>query len=114
MENISEKRRHPRIKVEWPVIVSHGDDFIEGKTENIAFDGISIVCEEPLQLDEVISISIETPDQQSMVVSASVVWSDVYGFDDQNTTYGIGLCFVKISDEDRIRFLDLISHLLEE
>lgn len=114
MENFSEKRQHPRIEVKWPVIISHGDDFIEGETENIAFDGISIVCEEPLPMDEIIRMSIETPDQQSRVISARVIWSDVYGIDDQSTTYGIGLCFVKISDEDRIRFLDLISYLPEE
>lgn len=112
MENSSEKRRHPRIKVEWPVIVSKGDDFIEGETKNIAFDGIAICCEEPLPLDEIVSISIEPDEQQSIVVSGKVVWSDVYGLDDQNITYGVGVCFVKISDEDRSRFLDLISDLL--
>ncbi len=114
MENSSEKRRHLRIEVEWPVIISKGDDFIEGETKNIAFDGISIFCEEPLPLDEIISISIEPPDQQSMVISGRVIWSDVYGIDDQNASYGIGLCFVKISNEDHSRFLDLISDLLEE
>jgi hypothetical protein len=56
--NFSEKRWHPRIKVEWPVIVSKGDDFIEGTTKNIAFGGISIFCEEPLPLDEIVSISV--------------------------------------------------------
>ncbi len=114
MENSSEKRQHTRIEVEWPVIVSKGDDFIEGETKNIAFDGISILCEEPLPLDEIVSISIEPPGQQSMVISGRVVWSDVYGIDDQNTTHGVGLCFVKISDKDRSRFLDLISDLLAE
>ncbi len=114
MKNFSEKRRHPRIEVAWPVIVSKGDDFIEGETKNIAFDGISIFCEEPLPLDEIFSISIDPPDHPSMVISGKVVWSDVYGIDDQNATHGVGLCFVKISDEDRSRFLDLISDLLEE
>ena len=114
MKNFSEKRRHTRIEVEWPVIVSKGDDFIEGETKNIAFDGISIFCEEPLPLDEIFSISIDPPDHPSMVISGKVVWSDVYGIDDQNATHGVGLCFVKISDEDRSRFLDLISDLLEE
>ncbi len=112
MENSSEKRRHPRIKVEWSVIVSKGDDFIEGEAKNIAFDGIAICCEEPLPLDEIVSISIEPDEQQSIVVSGKVIWSDVYGLDDQNTTYGVGICFFKISDEDRSRFLDLISDLL--
>ncbi len=114
LENFIEKRRHPRIEVEWSVIVSNGDDFIEGELTSIAFDGISISCEEPLPLDEIVSISIEPPDQQSMVISGQVIWSDVYGIDDQNSAYAIGLCFVKISDEDRSRFLDRISDLLEE
>ena len=114
MENGSEKRRHPRIEVKWPVIVSKGDDFIEGETKNIAFDGLSISCEEPLPLDEIVSVSIEHPDKQSMVISGRIIWSDIYGIDDQNSTYGIGLCFIKISEQDRSRFLDLISDLLEE
>ena len=114
METFSEQRRHPRIEVEWPVIVSKGDDFIEGKTKDVAFDGISILCEEPLPLDEIVSISIEPTDKQPMVISGKVIWSDVYGIDDQDTTHGVGLCFVKISDEDRSRFLDLLSDLLEK
>jgi len=114
LENFSEQRRHPRIEVEWSVKISKGDDFIEGKTKNVAFDGIFIFCEEPLPLDEIVNISIEPTDQQSMVISGRLIWSDVYGIDDQNTTHGIGLCFVKISDEDRSRFLDRISDLLEE
>lgn len=58
MENFIEQRRHPRIEVEWSVIISKGDDFIEGKTKNVAFDGIFIFCEEPLPLDEIVSISV--------------------------------------------------------
>jgi hypothetical protein len=112
LENFDEKRRHPRIEVEWPAIVSKGDDFIEGEVKNIAFDGISICCEEPLPLDEIISISIEPTDQRSIVISGRVIWSDVYGIDEQNSTYGIGLCFVKISDQDHSSYLELISDLL--
>ena len=41
------------------MIVSKGDDFIEGTTKNIALGGISIFSEEPFPLDEIVSISVE-------------------------------------------------------
>jgi hypothetical protein len=29
-----------------------------------------------------------------------VVWSDLYGIGDDDSAYGMGICFVEISDED--------------
>jgi Tfp pilus assembly protein PilZ len=86
---------------------------IEGETRNIAFEGISICCEEPLPLDEVVNILIEPEGHKDIMVAGKVVWSDIYGIDDKDTTYGVGICFVKISDEDRASYLELVSELME-
>jgi len=50
-------------------------------------------------------MSILPPRHQGIGVTARVIWSDLYGLDDSEGTYGVGMCLVEISDEDR-RFLD--------
>ncbi|MBL7179588.1 MAG: PilZ domain-containing protein [Pseudomonadota bacterium] len=114
MESFVEKRKHPRTEVRWPIKVDKHGEIIEGETRNIAADGISICCDEPLPLNEIVSISIEPLGQQPIEVYGKVVWSDVYGIDDKNKTYGIGICFVQISKQDRSRYGDLVSVLMAQ
>jgi len=114
VEDFTEKRRHPRINVRWPITISKDNDIIGGETRNIAFDGISICCEEPLPMDEIVNILIEPEGHQEIIVAGKVIWSDIYGIDDKDTTYGVGICFVKLSEENRARYLELIAEHLEE
>ena len=114
MEDLNEKRQHPRTEIRWPIKIDKGGKIIEGETRNVAVDGISISCDEPLRLDDVVNISIEPQDQQSIEVYGKVVWSDVYGLDDQEKAYGIGVCFVQIAKDDRSRYHDLVSILFEQ
>jgi len=114
VDDFAEKREHPRTDVRWPLKVYVNDNPIEGETMNISFDGISICCDEPLPINEVVNISIEPIDNQPIVVSGKVVWADVYGIVDKNTTYGMGICFVEISEENRNHYNSLISVLLDQ
>ena len=114
MESLVDKRQQPRTEVRWPIKVDKHGAIIEGETKNIAADGIAICCDEPLPLNEVVSISIEPQDQQPIEVYGKVIWSDVYGIDDKNKTYGIGVCFVQISKQDRSRYSELVSVLIKQ
>jgi len=44
-----------------------------------------------------------------MKVSGKVMWSDHHALDDQTVSYGMGICFIKVSDKDRHFLEDLIS-----
>ncbi len=75
-------------------------------------DGLSIRCDEPLMINEVFRIAILPPDRQAIGVSGKVVWSDLYAIDPNDTAVGLGICFVKITDEDRKIFEDAVSALV--
>lgn len=104
-----EKRTSDRIRVRWPVTVLTGHSATQGETRNITVNGVFICCEEPLQLNEVFSLSISPPNHNPVEVTGKVIWSDLYAVDEQNTAFGTGICFVKISDRDRHFFEDVVS-----
>ncbi len=111
MDDSIEKRVRPRVEVRWPISISTHQGTIKGETVNISVDGMSISCDEPLPLNETFNISIIPLNQQIIEVAGRVVWSDCYGIND-DITFGIGVCFVKISDKDRHQFNNLVSAFL--
>jgi hypothetical protein len=86
-----------------------GEEIIEGETINIAVDGVLINCEEPLQLDEILRISINPPNHQGIEVNGKVIWSDRYAIDERDTAFGMGICFVKITEVDRHFLKEFVS-----
>jgi hypothetical protein len=107
-----ERRKHSRGDIRWPINVLADHGTIKGETRNISVDGISIRCDEPLMINEVFRIAILPPDRQAIGVSGKVVWSDLYAIDPNDTAVGLGICFVKITDEDRKIFEDAVSALV--
>ncbi|MGD9076764.1 MAG: PilZ domain-containing protein [Desulfobacteraceae bacterium] len=104
-----ERRKHTRGDIRWPITVLADHGTIKGETRNISVDGISIRCDEPLMINEVFQIAILPPDRQAIGVSGKVIWSDLYAIDPNDTAVGLGVCFVRISDEDRKIFEDAVS-----
>jgi Tfp pilus assembly protein PilZ len=82
---------------------------IDGSTLNITPDGMSITCDEPLPLDELFRFFIVPEAHENIDVTGKVVWSDFYGVDENDTSVGIGICFVEISEKDSHFFNDIIS-----
>ncbi len=98
---MDEKRRDPRIEVNWPVEIFLDNRTIEGIAKNITPKGLFVCCEEPLSLKENYRISIYTPNNKALTVVGKAVWSNSYAIDNQNAPVCIGLSFIKISAEDR-------------
>ena len=107
-----ERRKHTRGDIRWPITVLADHGNIKGETINISVEGLSIRCDEPLMINEVFRIAILPPDRQAIGVSGKVIWSDLYAIDPNDTAVGLGLCFVRISDEDRKIFEDAVSALV--
>ena len=93
-------RSGPRIKIKWPVKVKTAEGSMDGVTLDLGPDGAFVSCAKPARLNEVIDIIINAPDQ-SIEARAEVIWSNIYGIDDDITPRGMGVRFTQISDEHR-------------
>jgi len=97
-----ERRIYPRAKLKWPVVVKTGAGSLKGVTLNITPNGVFIRCRKPLRLNEIAEITIHIPNSDnSLTATAEVVWSNIYGMDDEITPRGMGFKFLRISGEDR-------------
>ena len=113
MEEFKERRKSPRIDIRWPISIQTDLGPVNGETVNISSDGVSITCEEPIPLEQVLRISIMPPDHQIIEVFGRITWSDLCGIDAENTTVGIGLCFLEISQVDRDYFTQVVTENTE-
>lgn len=100
MAHETERRKNLRRKVKWPVTVLTENGTIEGETRDFGVDGMSISCVEPLLMDKVLRMGVMPPDHQMIEFTGKVIWSDLYGIGDDDSAYGMGVCFVEISNED--------------
>jgi hypothetical protein len=90
----------PRVKVKWPVKVKAEQGSMEGVTLDLGTDGAFVSCAKPLRLNEVFDMVISAPDQD-IEARAEVIWSNIYGPDDDITPRGMGVRFLKISGKNR-------------
>lgn len=95
-----DKRQHKRSSINWPIKVHSEDKLIDGETKNISDSGILISTKEPLRFNDDYIISLFPPDADVLELHGTVVWSDLYGIDPSDTVYGIGICFIKVSEDE--------------
>ena len=100
MYNGPESRKHPRVKIKWPVQVKTTEGAMDAVTLNISPDGAFISCPKPLNLNTVFDMIINSPEKE-FEVKAEVVWSNRWGPDDEITPRGMGVRFLSISSEHR-------------
>lgn len=96
-----EKRRGSRVEVSWPITILAETGTIEGEIRNVSVDGLLVFCEEPLRLNETYRMSILPGKHHAIGVSGRVVWADAYCMDEENTAFGVGICLVELTNEDR-------------
>jgi uncharacterized protein (TIGR02266 family) len=97
-----DRRAYPRARLKWPVAMQTEEGSTEGVTRNITPDGCFITCRRPLRLNVVFQLAIKIPKStNSIKAKAEVVWSNIYGPDDEISPRGMGVRFIKISSEAR-------------
>ncbi|MGW8220845.1 MAG: PilZ domain-containing protein [Syntrophobacteria bacterium] len=98
----ADKRAYPRAKLKWPVKIKTDEGVMEGVTLNITPDGCFIGCRKPLKLNVVFELAIQVPNSKAVLkASAEVVWSNIYGPDDEISPRGMGVRFTRIASEAR-------------
>ena len=100
MEN--ERRHCERVDVSWPITIYYDDEEVDGESKNMSAEGLYVYCESPLPVNKVLSVSIYPPDRDALVAKGKVIWSDLYGIDDDDSkdAYAIGICLVEMEKED--------------
>ena len=104
-----EKRKHPRVIVNWPVVVNIPRGWLEGEVKDISVGGVCILCpEEPAHEDD-FRMLLKPSEQKALSVIGEKVWSDTMDIG-YGTVFGIGIRFTYISEADR----QYIANIVEE
>ena len=100
------RRRYSRTSVKWPVTVLTSQDKTEGETENVSPTGAFISCTVVPLSEGSIRLVIKVPGHQPINVAGRVVWSKILNPNKGAPSFGVGVQFTKISEND--------SHFLRE
>jgi hypothetical protein len=101
IEMVPETNSSSRVQVKWPVTMDSGDGSADGVIMNINKNGAFIRCQRPLRLSATCKLKIESPDHPIEDVTAEVVWTNIYGPDDDLTPRGMGVRFTGIPEKDQ-------------
>ena len=94
-------RKVSSAKTSWPVTVKHPKGEMDGLITLVNPNGVLILCSRPLKLSELCWMTINAP-SRSFEAKGLVVWSNIYGRDDEITPRGMRVRFIKISSQDRL------------
>jgi hypothetical protein len=105
----SERRKAPRINVNWPVTLITSQGTIEGESRNITPSGVFVHCKKKLPEDEVYQMIIKLPNGKQIIVKGQMMWSNLNGREDTGALVDMGFSFIKMSDEDQKVLRTVIS-----
>ena len=96
-----QQRLHPRIEVEWPVVMMTPEGDLNGTIENISLGGAYIRCETMLFKNDLFLICILAQEREGSWLGAEVMWIDIpLDADTESVPVGMGVRFTDMSEED--------------
>jgi hypothetical protein len=104
-----EKRQHPRVDINWPVSIETTYGTIEGEVKNISLGGAFICCKKPLQLRKVFRMTMIGPENESLIATAQVAWSNANVPEEKVVNRGMGVRFINMSD----RHIELVRQITQ-
>jgi hypothetical protein len=104
-----EKRKHPRADVSWPVSIETALGFIRAEVKNISLGGAFICCQKPFQLQKVFRMTMIGPDNEPLLATAQVAWSNANMPEEMVVNRGMGVRFINMSE----RHIHLVKQLFE-
>jgi len=91
-----------KAKLKWPVSIKANGSSSEGVTLNLSTNQAYIRCAKPLRLNEVFDMILQVPNSDdSIEAEVEVVFSNIYGPDDDISPRGMIVRFLELSSEDR-------------
>jgi uncharacterized protein (TIGR02266 family) len=104
-----EIRQHPRAEINWRVSIETPGGTITATVINISLGGAFICCEKPFAAGEVFDLTMTGPDNEPLIATAKVVWSNMNVPDEKVVNRGMGVRFMKMSDR-HLQLVKQISH----
>jgi len=111
---LPETKSTSRAQVKWPVTMNTDEGPADGVITNINNNGAFIRCRRPLRLTETCKLTIESSERQIQDVVAEVVWTNIYGPDDDLTPRGMGVRFTGLPEAEQKFLRELIRMIKEE
>jgi uncharacterized protein (TIGR02266 family) len=106
----AERRQHPRTDVHWAVSMETSDGTIDAEVKNISLGGAFICCKKPFPIGQVFSLTMTGPENEPVIATAEVVWSNANVPDEKVINRGMGVRFIKMSE----RHLQLVRQLFQK
>jgi len=104
-----EKRKHPRVDINWPVSIETAYGTIAAEVKNISLGGAFICCKKPLQLRKVFRMTMIGPENEPVLATAQVAWSNANMPEGKVINRGMGVRFINMSD----RHIQLVRQLFQ-
>ena len=103
-----DKRQHPRVDINWSISMETPDGTIDGEIKNISLGGAFIGCKKPLPIGQFFSLTMTAPNNEPVIATAEVVWSNENFPEDKVVNRGMGVRFIKMSE----RHLQIVRQLI--
>jgi len=110
---LPETKSTSRAQVKWPVTMNTDEGLADGVITNINSNGAFIRCRKPLRLTETCKLTIESSERQIENVIAEVVWTNIYGPDDNLTPRGMGVRFTGLPEGEE-KFLRSMIRMIQK
>jgi hypothetical protein len=104
-----EKRKHPRADVNWPVSIETTYGTIAGEVKNISLGGAFICCKKPLPIRKVFRMTMIGPENEPVLATAQVAWSNANMPEEKVINRGMGVRFINMSD----RHIQLVRQIFQ-
>jgi type IV pilus assembly protein PilZ len=112
MNDMEEKRRHPRIELILKVEYESAEDFLADYASNASGGGIFIATKKPFKIGETVAFSISFPRLLSPIsCRGKVRWCRTPQQATEEKPTGIGIEFLFESEEESRRIHDLVDKL---
>jgi hypothetical protein len=96
----NEKRRHPRVALNWPVDLITPQDTVRGETSNISVGGALFLFSEIPEIGDEFKVILQSSEEHRIPATCKKVRS--YNFNiNGSVLHGIGARFTKITSVDR-------------
>jgi hypothetical protein len=108
MTSRNERRGHPRVPVDWPVVIRLKDRTAVGETRNISAKGALIQTTRLLYPKEKFKAFMVPANRQAFRVSFEVAWVKARASGRRISTYVIGIRFTRLLKGDAQFLLDFV------